>query len=44
MNYREKETLWRPEALRYWNEAKKPDGYGILFPTKKRPEEIWRGK
>jgi hypothetical protein len=43
MNYNGKPTLWRPEALKSWEEKKELDGYGILLPTDKKPEEIWRG-
>ena len=44
INYQGQTTLWRPEALKYWEEAKKADGYGILFPTDRKPEEIWEHK
>ena len=43
INHTGKTTLWRPEALKYWAEKKDLDGYGILFPTDKKPEQIWRG-
>jgi hypothetical protein len=42
MSYTGTTTLWRPEALKLWKEKKQLDGYGILFPASKRPEEIWR--
>jgi hypothetical protein len=43
MSYTGKTTLWRPEALKLWNEKKQLDGYGILIPTSRKPEEIWPG-
>ena len=44
INYQGQTTLWRPEALKYWEEAKKVDGYGVLFPTDHKPEEILEHK
>jgi hypothetical protein len=34
-------TLWRPNAIRAWHEHRGFDGYGILYPTHVRAEEIW---
>jgi hypothetical protein len=44
MTYRGKPTLWRPSALTYWESKKKVDGYGVLFPSADKPEEIWERK
>jgi hypothetical protein len=43
MTYEGKPTLWRPSALKYWEESKKIDPYGVLFPTSQKPESIWDG-
>jgi len=39
--FKGKPTLWRPSAIEYWNKEKKIDSYGVLFPTNKKPNEIW---
>lgn len=46
MSFDGKITLWRPAAIKYWEESKKVDGYGVLFPipTSRTPEEAWEGK
>jgi hypothetical protein len=41
LTYKEQATLWRPAALKYWSERKRPDGYGVLYPTADKPEEMW---
>jgi hypothetical protein len=41
MSYDGKPTLWRPSALKYWEESKKIDPYGVLFLTTRKPGEIW---
>ena len=43
MTHDGKTTLWRPEALKQWKEKRELDGYGILFSTDKKLEEIWHG-
>lgn len=43
MTYDGKVTLWRPSAVKYWEESKKIDAYGVLFPTDRKPESIWGG-
>ncbi len=42
--YDGKPTLWRPSALEYWDDSKKVDAYGVLYPTTRKPEEIWDNK
>ena len=42
MRHEGKPTLWRRSALKYWDESKKIDPYGVLFPADRKPEEIWR--
>lgn len=42
--YKGKPTLWRPAAIEYWQKSKKVDGYGVLFLTDKKPENIWQSK
>jgi hypothetical protein len=44
MTFDGKATLWRPAALKYWDETKKIDPYGVLFPTNRKPEDIWERK
>ena len=41
MTYERKATLWRPTAVRYWDDSKQIDPYGVLFPTTRKPEKIW---
>jgi len=33
-------TLWRPNAVKSWHKEKGFDSYGILLPTKLKPEDI----
>lgn len=35
-------TLWRPAAIKAWTATRTLDHYGVLYPTKLRPEDIWR--
>jgi len=35
-------TLWRPAAIKYWSTTPTLDSYGVLYPTKLKPEDIWR--
>ena len=35
-------TLWRPNALKWWHEKRGYDGYGVLYPSDRKPEDIWR--
>lgn len=42
MSYQGQTTLWRTAALKYWEEAKKADPWGVLYPTAEKPEEIWK--
>ena len=44
MTFDGKVTLWRRAALKYWDETKKIDHYGVLFPTDRKPEDIWERK
>jgi hypothetical protein len=44
MNHDGKTTLWRPDAIRDWEQTKRLNGYGVLFPASKKPEEIWTGR
>jgi hypothetical protein len=34
-------TLWRPLAVRAWQERRVWDYYGVLYKTELRPEDIW---
>ena len=34
-------TLWRPNALKSWHEKRSFDGYGVLYVTKRKPEDVW---
>jgi len=34
-------TLWRPTAVKWWHENRSFDSFGILYPTKLKPEDIW---
>lgn len=44
MQYNDQPTLWRPEVLKNWDGQKRSLSYGVLFPTEKKPEEIWDGQ
>jgi hypothetical protein len=35
-------TLWRPTAITWWRDKRAFDYYGVLYPTKLKPEDIWR--
>lgn len=35
-------TLWRPNALEYWSAKRAFDYYGVLYPTKLKPEDVWQ--
>jgi hypothetical protein len=35
-------TLWRPGAVKAWHKERGFDFYGILYPTKLRPTDIWQ--
>ena len=35
-------TMWRPNALKWWHEKRCYDGYGVLYPTERKPEDVWR--
>jgi hypothetical protein len=43
MTFDDQATLWRPSAVKYWEESQKIDLYGVLFPTSRSPENIWDG-
>ena len=34
-------TLWRPNALKWWHEERGFDGYGVLYFTERKPEDVW---
>jgi hypothetical protein len=44
MTYEGKATLWRPTALNHWNETRKVDPWGVLYPTVEKSEVIWERK
>lgn len=35
-------TLWRPTAVEWWHTNRNFDSYGVLYPTKLKPEDIWQ--
>lgn len=43
MNYKGQTTLWRPDGLTHWKQTGQASSYAVMFPTQKRPEEIWSG-
>ena len=44
MTFEGKATMWRPSALKYWDEGKQVDPWGVLYPTTEKPEAIWERK
>jgi hypothetical protein len=34
-------TLWRPTAITWWRDKRAFDFFGVLYPTRLKPEEIW---
>ena len=37
-------TLWRPNAIKCWHEKRGFDGYGVLYVTERKPEDVWKSR
>lgn len=44
MNFKGQTTLWGPQGVKHWEKVKDANGYNVLFPTDRKPEEIWEHK